>query len=103
MSGALFQPLLQHLGHYPADRLLTLAAAKPDCLNQLYRQIDREHSFWFGQGSQLQPALCLEQVTVRLAARKTALLDEGSQNGLRGSLSPQPSDRHIDSLCLCGQ
>jgi len=39
MGRALFEPLLQNLGHRPANGLLLLAAAIPDCLNQRFGKL----------------------------------------------------------------
>src|SRR5207245_2613219 len=71
MGRALFEPLLQNLGHRPANGLLLLAAATPDCLNQRFGQAGGERGLGFWHRSQLQVALGLQKIAVSLATTQT--------------------------------
>jgi len=100
MTRVVFQPVLQHLGHQVADRLVLLLAPGSDLLDQPAGQIDRENRFGFRHGSQLLVALGLEEVPVGLAAGDALALHQSRQHGAGGLVSLQHPNRHIDSFGL---
>src|SRR2546428_6230690 len=83
-----------------ADGSALLAATGSDLLDQGARQVDGENCFGLRHGPQHQIALCLEKITISLAAGQALELDQGRQDGLGGLLLLQHPDRHIDSLRL---